>query len=268
MSNKVKETINNIIILLCCALAVVLEMVQINYANDEVVQRFLSDIAPLLVGSVAVVLLIKRSGAKLFGSAENLLYLIPCLIIAIDNFPFYSYFQGNMQIIHGRVEDYLLFTIYCLCVGFFEECIFRGIVFGVIASYFANDKKGFLKTYVVSSIVFGAVHLLNIFAGANPGATLLQVGYSTLTGGLFAFAFIKTKNVLFAAFTHAVYNFCGLLFSAQQGLGAGVIFDFPTGLIMAIVSVVVGALVLYSVWNYSDEERNRLYQKLNIHQKE
>ena len=266
--SKLKDKINIFAIILCCLLAVVFDFFQITYTKDEIAQRFLAELLPLTFGSIAVILLIKRSGVNVFGKAENLLYLIPCMIIAVDNFPFYSYMQGNMQIIHSRAIDYLLFAAYCLLVGFFEECIFRGLLFGIVAERFSNDKKGFIKTYVVSSVIFGAVHLLNLFSGANVGATILQVGYSTLTGGLFAFAFIKTKNVLFAGLTHSVYNFCGLLFSAEQGLGTGVVFDFPTGLIMAVVSVIVGSFVLYSVWKYSDEERQRLYKALNVHRKE
>ena len=264
---KVKRNdIMNIGIISSIILAVIFDFVNVQYSDDITIQRFLSDIIPLLFSSFAVTLLIIRSELKIFKGCENLIYLIPCFIIAIDNFPFYSYFQGNMQIIHDRATDYLCFISYCLLVGFFEECVFRGVVFSFLANTFSNDKKGFLMTYVISSVVFGTVHLLNIFSGANPLATILQVGYSTLTGGLFAFAFIKTKNILFAALTHSIYNFCGLYFTSTQGLGSGVIFDFPTGLIMAIVSILVGGFVLYSVWKYPEEERNSLYQRLNVHQ--
>lgn len=265
---KLNNFISSCIIAVCCIACMLFEIIQIKYVKDSLYNRLISDTLPLLFGSAAIILLLKRNGAKIFSSVENLLYLIPCLIIAVDNFPWYSYFQGNMRITRGGLMDYLLFSCYCLLTGIFEECIFRGMIFSIIASYFSNDKKGFLKTYVLSSVIFGAAHLLNVFVGANVGATLLQVAYSTLTGGLFAFAFIKTKNVMFAALTHAIYNFCGLLFSSTQGLGNGVIFDFPTGLIMAIISIIVGSFVLYGVWTYSEEERKSLYKKLNIHQKD
>ena len=87
-------------------------------------------------------------------------------------------------------------------------------------------------------------------------------------GGLFAFCLIKTKNVLCCAVTHALYNFCGLLFSSYEkgtiGLGSGVVFDVGTIITMAIVGVAIGLLVLYKVFTYSEKEREELYQKLGI----
>ena len=106
--------------------------------------------------------------------------------------------------------------------------------------------------------------MLNIFSGANVGATFLQSCYSTLTGALFAFVLIKTKNVMLCALTHGLYNFCGLLFSAEQGLGAGVVFDIPTALTMLIVSLIVFVIALIAFIKYKDEERIELYGRLGF----
>jgi membrane protease YdiL (CAAX protease family) len=106
-----------------------------------------------------------------------------CLIIAIDNFQFCAYFNGKMQLVYDKPTDIMLFGLYCLSVGLFEECLFRGLVFGILADVFPQNKKGFLLTYFVSSLLFGAMHIFNGISGA----TIMQVGYSVLTGGLFAF---------------------------------------------------------------------------------
>jgi membrane protease YdiL (CAAX protease family) len=142
----------------------------------------------------------------------------------------------------------------------FEEIIFRGIVFSVLADRFSKNKKGFLKTYVISSVIFGLAHLFNGFSFG----TVLQVGYTVLTGGLFAFCLIMTKNILCCALVHGIYNFCGLLFDHVQGLGNGVVFDLGTVITMAVISVVVGIFVLYKVYHYPDEERKDLYARLGI----
>jgi hypothetical protein len=65
---------------------------------------------------------------------------------------------------------------------------------------------------------------------------------------------------------HAVYNFCGLLFGTESnlGLGAGVVLDLGTAITMLIVSVLVGAFVLYKVFTYTEEERIELYQRLSV----
>jgi hypothetical protein len=131
----------------------------------------------------------------------------------------------------------------------------------LIAGSFSPDKKGLVKTFFLSSVVFGGMHIFNILAGAGVGATILQVGYSTLTGGLFAFVLIKNKNILMCALAHAVYDFCGLLLPK---LGSGTVFDWQTSLTMAVVAVAVGAFVLYSLWKYPETEREELYKKLGF----
>ena len=157
----------------------------------------------------------------------------------------------------------MCFGLYCLSVGVFEECIFRGIVFSVLASRLSRDRKGFIQTYIISSFIFGAAHLFNGFSMG----TLLQIGYTTLTGGLFAFALIKTKNIFCCGIIHAIYNFCGLLLS-EQGMGSGIVFDAGTTIMMAIISIVVGFFVLRNVFYTSDSEITELYAKLGIRTKE
>lgn len=260
-----KERISFIFLLLLCAATAILEVIDIEYCTDEIYNRLIGNTVPLIVGTVAVTLLILRGGGKIFGKPSKLWAMIPCLIIAVDNFPFLSYFAGKMELIHTQPLHFILFGLNCLFVGLFEELIFRGIFFAALAGLFSKDRKGFLKTYILSSVIFGGMHIFNLFAGADPLATLLQVGYSVLTGGLFAFALIKTKNILFPAITHAVYNFGGLLFTAEQGLGAGsVVFYLPTVIMMAIVSVIVGGFVLYKVLTYTEEERIQLYKRLGF----
>lgn len=215
-------------------------------------------------GIVAVVALANYLKIRLFSRPECLIFLVPCLIIAIDNFPFWSYFSGNMQLVGTNPTDVLLFSLYCLCIGLFEELVFRGLLFHLLASYFSKDRKGLIKTFVCSSVIFGLAHLTNLFGGAGLPATLLQVGYTTLTGGLFAFAFIKTKNVLFPACIHALYNFCGLILETPQnlGLGTGIIFDMGTVIMMTIISVIIGVFILYSLAKYPENERKTLYNRL------
>lgn len=228
--------------------------------------KWLSDIIQQTIGISAVLLLVKRFKIRLFCRIERWIFILPCIIIAVNNFPFFAYFSGKMQLYTNELLDFVLFGLHCISVGLFEEVVFRGVIFYFLASYFSKDKKGLIKTVVFSSILFGVSHLLNIFAGANVGATLLQVGYTVLTGGLFAFAFIQTKNILIPAFIHATYNFCGLLFEipARGGLGTGVVFDVGTICTMATVCVVVGVIIMYYLVKYPENERKTLYNRLSV----
>lgn len=252
-----------IIALLCAAMAV-LDFLPVTYTKNEVNNRLLSDTVPLMVGSAAVVWLMLRGKTKLFGKPTKLLFLIPCLLIAVDNFPFHAYFSGKGELLHTGTDNWFLFALYCAFVGIFEECVFRGILFPLMAGSFTPDKKGFLKTFFFSSVVFGGMHIFNIFVGGGIGPTLLQVCYSTLIGGLCAFALVKTKNILLCAFVHGLYDFCGMLLSESPGLGGGVPYDWQTMVIMAVIGIAVGLCVLYFVWKYPESERKELYEKLGF----
>ena len=246
------------LILLFCGLTLALDYIKIDYVSNELRNQYISKIIQQACGGVAAILLMVRLNIRLFGKPQHLLYLIPCFLIAIDNFQFSSYFNGCMELVHKQPMDFILFALYCLSVGIFEECIFRGVIFTVLAGLFSKDKKGLLLTFVASSVVFGFAHIFN--------GSILQVGYTILTGGLFAFTLMKSKNIFCCALVHAVYNFGGLLFETSErfGLGNGVFFDVGTVVTMAVVSVVLGAFVLYSVWKYSAEEQEELYAKLGV----
>lgn len=265
MEKKISEKNRNIIMIfviaILCIATIMFEFISIQYTPDEFRNKMIGKSLQQCCGIGATVLLMIKADIKLFKKPQNILYLIPCLIIAIDNFPFWAYFSKNLQIVRKEVLDWVLFSGYCLSVGIFEECIFRGIIFSVLASRLSRDRKGFLLTYVLSSFIFGAAHLLNGFSAA----TILQIGYTTLTGGLFAFALIKTRNIFCCGAIHAIYNFCGLLLIE---LGNGFQFDVGTTITMAVVSIVVGAFVLYKVYKCPNTEIKQLYADMGIKFKE
>ena len=248
------------IILALFAIVALLEFIPFSYSENDLHNRFISKILQQTCGSIAGILILIRLKIRLFGKPQNFLYFLPCLIIAVDNFQFSSFFRGEMQLIHTKAIDFILFFSYCMLIGLFEEIVFRGIIFSIIAGIFTKDKQGFLKTYVVSSVVFGIAHLFN---GLSLG-TILQVGYTILTGGLFAFCLIKTKNIFCCALVHGVYNFCGLLFDKVQGLGSGVVFDLGTVITMLVISLILGVFILYKVYTYPEEERKDLYARLGV----
>ena len=255
-SERTKEWLLTGVIVLLCALTAVFEFVKLNFCADETANRLLQACLPLLFGGVGVTLLMGRGESGLFGKPTKLWAMLPCLVVAVNNFPFIAYFSGKMSLVYTQGYHFLLFAVYCALVGFFEELIFRGVLFPLLAGRFPNNKKGFLWSYFLCSVIFGLAHIFN--------GDLLQVGYCILTGGLFTYALIKTKNVLFCAITHAVYNFCGLLFTSTVGLGNGSVIDLPTGIMMAVIAVFVGVFVLYQVFTYSEEERAELYKRLGF----
>ena len=249
-----------------CAVFAVLELVPINLIEDDVKNAWIVRIISNSAAIGAVVVLLKTLKIKPFMRVERWHFLLPALAVALANLPLISFLNGNMSLVRDGADDIALFVVYCISVGVLEELVFRGVLFPALAGSFTQDKKGFIKAFVLSSVLFGAAHLSNLFRGAGVGATLLQVLYTILTGGLFCFVFIQTKNILCSAGVHALYNMCGLIFEipARLGLGSGVVFDAPTIIVMAVIDVCVAVFVLYSLHKYPIEEQKVFYKCLNI----
>lgn len=261
-----KGIISSVAVIFLCTVMILFDFITPRYTDDDLWNTWIVKNLQLLCGTIAVILLMIQLKIRLFKKPRKWFALLPCLIIALNNFPLISYLRGNMSLVRRETLDFILFGANCLAVGFFEECIFRGVIFSVLAERMTKDRKGFIKTYVFTSLIFGGAHLLNIFGG-DVGGTLLQVAYTILTGGLFGYALIKSKNIVIPSLIHAIYNFCGLVLS-ETGLGSGIVFDFATCAMMAVIAVIIGVYVLYSVWNYSEKEQKELYNRLGVEYKE
>ena len=141
-------------------------------------------------------------------------------------------------------------------MGFFEEIVFRGCVLTLVMK---NRRKNTLDLFVsilISSAIFGVFHLVNIFAGASPAAVILQVGYSTLIGAMCAVVMMKTGCIWYCVLLHSVYNFCG---GVIPRCGSGVIWDTPTVVLTAVVSVIVAVYVLYVFLRIRPDELDKIY---------
>lgn len=261
---KFRKSIESIAIVLCLLLAAVFSLLNVEYSSNERRNALWKGLLPLVFCASVAVFLIVKERKGLFGRMEKRVYMLPCLLVAINNFPFSAVLRGKCAFASVGGEEVVLFLFYCLLVGLFEECVFRGILFPALLDRLPNNKKGLCYAFFLSSIIFGLFHLFNLLGGAGVGDTLLQVGYSTLIGGLCAFALMKTKNILCPSAIHALYNCCGLLLDDSIGLGNGVVFDLPTVLITIAIGFSVGVFVLYALFRYSEEERKDLYVRMGI----
>lgn len=198
-------------------------------------------------GAVCVIFMIEFSFSRIMHPLGNkkaaaILAVLPAFAVAVNNFPFVSFFTGDCGIAAGT-GDVLIYALFCLSVGFFEEMAFRGCVLMYLLKKRAETKKGIFMAILWSSVAFGAVHLINLFT-SSPGAVFLQLGYSALIGALCSVVLLETGNIWLCVLLHSVYNFVG---NVIPTLGYGTMWTVPQMIFTAAVAVIV---TVYTVWRF------------------
>lgn len=91
-------------------------------------------------------------------------------------------------------------------VGFFEEALTRGLVLYLLLVAWRSRPNGVVEAVLVSSVLFGLAHFLNVFAGAPMTATLIQVGYAIGFGVGFAALLLRTNTIWIGIVLHALVD--------------------------------------------------------------
>lgn len=140
---------------------------------------------------------------------KKLLWALPCLMVCLVNFPWAGIFTGGVTIIS---PIYLpLFAIYVISIALVEELVFRGVLLNIVFQYTRRTKLPYVFAVLISSAIFAAFHLFNLFIDFDVVGVLLQVTYTFLIGCMFAVIQIKMGSVWYCVFFHALFNFGGMI---------------------------------------------------------
>ncbi len=190
-------------------------------------------------------------------SIKSLFLILPCWLVVINNFPFIPVITGSATL-NTSWWYVLLYALQCLTVGLFEECAFRGCVFMLILEGKHKTKKDVFFSIIYSSLIFGAIHIVNLLAGSGIVPVIQQLGYSFLIGAMCAVALIITKNLWVSVLLHACFNFAG---GVIPTLGEGHIWDAPTIIITAVLAVIVTVYMIIVFVKYDMSKIQDLFKK-------
>ncbi|MGN0815026.1 MAG: CPBP family intramembrane glutamic endopeptidase [Candidatus Coproplasma sp.] len=240
------KTVISIAILVCAAVVLlVLSFTDIKFSDDSVTSKLISDIISRGVTIFALVSAACLIDGKAIlkpgkvNSPKLVLWCVPCVLVVLANFPYTALIGGGARIV--RPELIALFALDCLFVGLSEELLFRGLLQYAVARLPSKKAPSALFTVAVTSAAFAVAHLFNLFFGAGAAATLMQVGYCFLLGGMLSAVMIKTNNIWLCAALHAVFDFGGNLVST---LGEGQFQDLWFWIFTAVAAAVCLAHIL------------------------
>ena len=90
-----------------------------------------------------------------------------------------------------------------LLVGLGEELVSRGIVAQTLLERFGTGRAGIWKAIIISSIVFGLTHSMNIVSGMIPEVAVMQAIKTIFLGMFLCAVYFRTGNIWVVAFLHA-----------------------------------------------------------------
>jgi membrane protease YdiL (CAAX protease family) len=174
---------------------------------------WLGILAELVLAVLAIVLLTalrawRNAGFQALSSLKDLRFywvpvlpLLPVLVAVVT---------GTFRM---RVDEVAFFLVLACLVGFAEEAYFRGLMLRALVS------AGPWRAAVISSALFGVLHLQNLLFGADLTGTLLQVGYATAMGFGFAAVTLRTGVIWPLVVIHALIDFAGFVTSGETVAG-------------------------------------------------
>ncbi len=100
-------------------------------------------------------------------------------------------------------------------VGFSEELFCRGFLLGLWLKHYSEDKRPMMKAAVISSLLFGLVHLINLtngFHAANLIYTLIQIIFAGMYGMFFSALMFQSNSLWLCAIIHGMIDFIGNIY--------------------------------------------------------
>jgi membrane protease YdiL (CAAX protease family) len=131
---------------------------------------------------------------------------LPPVIIGILTFTF-----NFSNALAYNFIDVIGLLFYCITIGLTEEFLVRGWVLTEFIERYGFDYKHVKLSILASALIFGLMHLTNIFAGQTVFETLMQVIQTTGMGYLLGTVFYRTRNIWSVVFIHAFYDFSLML---------------------------------------------------------
>ena len=123
---------------------------------------------------------------------------------------FALYIIANIEISSTEAMTLLsvcLMMVESMMTGIYEETVFRGLVLPIFLRKWGTNRTRVIACVLISNMLFGLAHLLNLFTGADLASVLSQVCYATMIGTAFSALLLRTNgNLLWCGILHGFYD--------------------------------------------------------------
>lgn len=137
---------------------------------------------------------------------NSLLVGTPILIVA-----FIILVANSISIKEVTLPNFINLVLFSFSIGLAEELMCRGWIQNEFIERFGSNRKQVITSICLSGLVFGFLHLTNMFAGQGVFETFMQVLQTTSIGILLGAIYYRTKNIWSVIFMHGFYDLAIML---------------------------------------------------------
>lgn len=121
-----------------------------------------------------------------------------------------------MQITHMAINKIISMFVIALMAGVIEELLFRGLLFNSLLSFFYHNKNRLLIAGLISSILFGCMHLINL-THQPLQSTVGQVIFAFTTGIILIYLRLLSNNIVWCMVLHFFIDFKPVILTSNTG---------------------------------------------------
>lgn len=137
--------------------------------------------------------------------------------------------------------------------GIWEEVAFRGVILVLLMTKYSKRTSIF-----IDGVLFGALHLINIFAGAALLPTIFQIIYASFYGFFLAYMFTETRSLVAPITTHYLINVFGKL------LQAGSMTLFTAIMVVIMLSGILPSIINLFLIKWYTGRKKDLFNSIDI----
>ena len=204
---------------------------------DKLAGDFLITIFSLAV--ISILGIWDAAGFRIQGLGKGLVLGIPFIIIGIA-----AAIIGNIGVdfktlVPTSAFNMALFTVNMFMVGVNEEISMRSLVLNSLLNHYEKTHRGILKAVLVSALIFGAIHIPNIFF-MPPMTVAVQAINAAAAGTLFAAIYIRSGSIWPGIIIHMLVDWLAL-FVGQCFTGGSSVLSVEMGISQGLMMILLGS---------------------------
>lgn len=178
------------------------------------VEMRLAETIGRLIASVVIIVFYQQTfGIKTFGMKnehflQGVLTGVFMLVLIIANIPTSIGEVAEYPTATPSLYLLIIVVIEQIFVGIFEEFLFRGLILNTLLETLKRDgHKGMVLSIIISSFLFGIVHLVNLFDTPElVNATIAQSAGAMFIGIFLGALYCRCGNIWVVVFYHALID--------------------------------------------------------------